>query len=243
MNKKKKKQSGVQGQKKIKHRSAGSSRGTKTIRNGNPPPNTDAALATKTGDNKNNDFEILKMEYEIYRKKIDQLEELLKDLRFKGISVVTGFTGAVGFLFNFEYWQVAFVLSILTMCLIILIWGYDLRFFNFQIASARNAVELEEKIAHKSREMNVRVMITYTITKIEHDLKPISAYTGAIMYSIFIGTLVILIILYSRIPFLILLITSGIFLGIMFKMWHLRFRAQDIIDDLNDKIEDIEINI
>ena len=48
-------------------------------------------------------LDILKMEYQVCRNKIDDLDNLLKDLRFKGITIVTGFIAGNGLLLKSGY--------------------------------------------------------------------------------------------------------------------------------------------
>ena len=96
--------------------------------------------------NIDNSLDVLKMEYQICRNKIDDLDNLLKDLRFKGIAIVTGFIAGNGLLLKLEYLDVTIVVSLFTILLILLLWGYDHKYNMFLVGTVERAHEIENRL-------------------------------------------------------------------------------------------------
>ncbi len=96
--------------------------------------------------NIDNSLDILKMEYQSCRNKIDDLDNLLKDLRFKGITIVTGFIAGNGLLLKLEYLDVTIVVSFFTIMLILQVWGYDHKYNMFLVGTVERAQEIEDRL-------------------------------------------------------------------------------------------------
>ena len=101
--------------------------------------------------NIDNSLDILKMEYQICRNKIDDLDNLLKDLRFKGIAIVTGFIAGNGLLLKLEYLDVTILISLFIIMLILQVWRYDHKYSVFLVGTVKRAQEIEDRLQEKVR--------------------------------------------------------------------------------------------
>ncbi|UCH89794.1 MAG: hypothetical protein JSV49_03875 [Thermoplasmata archaeon] len=198
-------------------------------------------------------LEILKMEYQICRNKIDDLDNVLKDIRFQGISVITGFTGAIGFLFSYEYYAVTILLSLFTLCLIAIIWCYDHKFFMFLLSVSERVSELEMRF--RDYNYDGENMISIKIASTYDKLDARSTHAATLMYILFIITidclmgyyLVINILESLNTPFTFILLSaliiSIIFASIYFmhKMWEKREQAaKDLKESTRDRKKEVE---
>lgn len=175
---------------------------------------------------------ILKLEYQMCRNKIDDIDKILKDIRFQGITVTTGFTGAVGLLFNLKYWAATLIVSIFVICLIFILWGYDHKYFMFQLGVVKRAQELEEKVFGRHFGFDGKKMISHVLTDEYRKLPVHTNFTSAIIYTLFIIVVLVIMIISSsnmeQMSFiypLILLITF-LFSVYMIWMWYLRWEAE-----------------
>ena len=113
--------------------------------------------------NINNSLDILKMEYQSCRNKIDDLDNFLRDLRFKGITIVTGFIAGNGLLLKFEYLDVTIIVSFFTIMLILLVWGYDHKYNLFLVGTVERSQEIEDKLQEMIRD--IRELYLFSIDK------------------------------------------------------------------------------
>ena len=113
--------------------------------------------------NINNSLDILKMEYQSCRNKIDDLDNFLRDLRFKGITIVTGFIAGNGLLLKLEYLDVTIIVSFFTIMLILLVWGYDHKYNLFLVGTVERAQEIEDKLQEMIRD--IRELYLFSIDK------------------------------------------------------------------------------
>jgi len=113
--------------------------------------------------NIDNSLDILKMEYQSCRSKIDDLDNLLKDLRFKGITIVTGFIAGNGLLLKLEYLDVTIVVSFFTIMLILQVWGYDHKYNMFLVGTVERAQEIEDRLQEMIRD--IREWYSFSIDK------------------------------------------------------------------------------
>jgi len=103
------------------------------------------------------------MEYQSCRSKIDDLDNLLKDLRFKGITIVTGFIAGNGLLLKLEYLDVTIVVSFFTIMLILQVWGYDHKYNMFLVGTVERAQEIEDRLQEMIRD--IREWYSFSIDK------------------------------------------------------------------------------
>lgn len=118
-------------------------------------------------------LDILKMEYQVCRNKIDDLDNLLKDLRFKGITIVTGFIAGNGLLLKSGYLDVTILVSFFTILLILQVWIYDHKYSVFLVGTVERAQEIENRLQEIIRGDIKKYYYSFSIdrdTELENDL-------------------------------------------------------------------------
>lgn len=94
----------------------------------------------------NDSRDILKLEYQTCRNKIDDLDNLLKDLRFRGIAILTGFIVGNSLLLDADYLNATLITSLLTIMLILQLWRYDHKYTMFLVGAVERAQEIENRL-------------------------------------------------------------------------------------------------
>lgn len=96
-----------------------------------------------------NSLSVLKLEYQACRSKIDDMDNFLKDIRFKGVTIVTGFIGVIGSLISWRLLDAAIIMSIPTIFLIFHLWTYDHKYNMILLVAVIRAEEIETELGNK----------------------------------------------------------------------------------------------
>lgn len=110
-------------------------------------------------------WDLLKEEYQICRNKIDDLDNFLKDIRFKGITVITCLIAGDGVLFNMTYYEANIIVSISTILLILELWKYDHKYNMFLVGAVQRAQEIEDKLQERLLEDIGKVCLALSIDR------------------------------------------------------------------------------
>lgn len=184
--------------------------------------------------NIDNSLDILKMEYQVCRNKIDDLDNFLKEIRFKGITINTGFIGGTGSLLNLGYWDAAIILSIATILLIFHLWVYDHKYSIFLVGAVKRAKYIEKRLEEKISEdggKRIGRMLSQSLSEEYIGLPSGVANISSSLYSllIIIGLGILLYSTYLKQIFwlsVLIGLISIIFIFIMFYLWHLRAKVE-----------------
>nr|QNO57631.1 hypothetical protein LCMFKOLL_00027 [Methanosarcinales archaeon ANME-1 ERB7] len=182
--------------------------------------------------NNNNSLDILKMEYQSCRNKLDDLDNFLKDLRLKGITIVTGFITGNGLLLKFECLDLTILVSFVTIMLTLNLWVYDHKYNMFLVGTAERAQQIENRLQVEinGSEEGVK-MLTNKLSEVYRTLPAHIAITAPVTYSL-LGFIELGIFLYSFFLkgdlwlLIVASIVSIFFIYIIFHLWYLRKKAE-----------------
>ena len=195
--------------------------------------------------NIDNSLDILKMEYQVCRSKIDDFDNFLKDIRFKGVSIIIGLISGNGVLLNLEYLEANIIVSISIILLITQLWKYDHKYNMFFIAAVERAREIETKFQEMMPANGTKNMLSHKLTEEYRKLPKNIAITSTTLYSLLI-IIDLGILIYSTFPYwkenlwlsvLPIILISIIIMSILLiiYMWHLRKDAEHRFNNIDNQ--------
>jgi hypothetical protein len=176
-------------------------------------------------------LDILKMEYQSCRNKVDDLDNFLKDIRFKGITIITGFIGGIGLMFNLEYFDATIIMSISTILLIFHLWRYDHKYSMFLVGAVKRAQEIEDRLEKIVGDVGGK-MLSHVLSDVYRKLPGHVAIISSSLYSLLsiIGLGILLFSAHLKqisLLFWLIIVLSIIFILLILHMWYLRNKAED----------------